>query len=356
MGIASKEKRRSGLELLRIIAMFLIVFGHFCGQSDVMRFVDPHSATAVIVAILGNASRVSVNLFLIVAVWFMVGRDFKAERLIKTWVTVFLWGGVSTIVAGLLGAGLGIKAIFQCFLPILGRQLWFASAYMILYLCTPFLNMILKWERKQLRTFLCILFLFCSLIPTITDFNETFADNELWFIFVFIFVGYIKTYYLGSIGKHYIMDGLLGVILYLMLVLAKYGAEISDVRIINTVANLANDYLVNFKSIPNFICALLIFSFFNVIDFKSKIVNDLAKGSFPVYIVHQTKVLYPILWTWILNESCIAGGAYSVLKSLIIIAAFYLIITFFENIRSKNRFFYKTHLYSVMEKKLMGIF
>lgn len=93
MGIAGKEKRRSGLELLRIIAMFLIVFGHFYGQSDVMRFIDPHSATAVIVAILGNASRVSVNLFLIVAVWFMVGRDFKAERLIKTWVTVFLWGG-----------------------------------------------------------------------------------------------------------------------------------------------------------------------------------------------------------------------------------------------------------------------
>lgn len=93
MGIAGEEKRRSGLELLRIIAMFLIVFGHFCGQSDVMRFIELHSATAVIVAILGNASRVSVNLFLIVAVWFMVGRDFKAERLIKTWVTVFLWGG-----------------------------------------------------------------------------------------------------------------------------------------------------------------------------------------------------------------------------------------------------------------------
>lgn len=72
--------------------MFLIVFGHFCGQSDVMRFIEPHSATAVIVAILGNASRVSVNLFLIVAVWFMVGSDFKAERLIKTWTTVFLWG------------------------------------------------------------------------------------------------------------------------------------------------------------------------------------------------------------------------------------------------------------------------
>lgn len=93
MGIAGKEKRRSGLELLRIIAMFLIVFGHFCGQSDVMRFIEPHSATAVIVAILGNASRVSVNLFLIVAVWFMVGSDFKAERLIKTWITVFLWEG-----------------------------------------------------------------------------------------------------------------------------------------------------------------------------------------------------------------------------------------------------------------------
>lgn len=173
------------------------------------------------------------------------------------------------------------------------------------------------------------------MIPTITDFNETFADSVLWFIFVFLFVGYIKTYYLSSIGKHYIMDGLLGVMLYLVLVLVKYGAEISDGRIINIVANLANNYLVNFKSISNFICALLIFFFFNAIDFKSRIVNGLAKGSFPVYIVHQTKVFYPILWTWILNESCTAGSNYSVLKSMIIIVVFYLIITFLKLLEVK---------------------
>lgn len=356
MEAVCKEKRRSGLELLRIIAMFTIVFGHFCGQSDVARFIEPHSATAVIVAILGNASRISVNLFLIIAVWFMVGKDFKAERLIKTWLTVLLWSVISTLIAGICGAELGIKSIIQCFLPILGRPLWFASAYMILYLCSPFLNMILKWERKQLRTFLCILFLFCSLIPTITDFNETFADNVLWFMFVFLFVGYIKLYYCSSIGKHYIVDGLFGLILYLVLVLSRYSVELSDGRFINTFARLANDYLINFKSIPNFVCALLIFFFFNAFEFKSKIVNVLAKGSFSVYIVHQTKVFYPILWTWILNKSCVTGGTYSVLKSLLIIAIFYLMITFFEIIRSKNQIFYKTHLYGVMEKKLMNIF
>jgi len=49
------------------------VFGYRYGQSDVMRFIE--SRSAIIVAIL----RVSVNLFLIVAVWFMVRRNFKAE-------------------------------------------------------------------------------------------------------------------------------------------------------------------------------------------------------------------------------------------------------------------------------------
>lgn len=223
-------------------------------------------------------------------------------------------------------------------------------------MCSPFLNMILKWERKRLRTFLCVLFLFCSFIPTITAFNETFADSVLWFIFVFLFVGYIKLYYLNCIGRHYIIDGVLGVSLYLILVLFKYCAELLNGRIFEIVANLANSYLVNFKSIPNFICALLIFFFFTAIDFKSKIVNALAKGSFPVYIVHQTNAFYPILWTWILGGSCSAAGEYSVFKSLAIIAFFYLVITFFEIIRSKNSFFSKTHWYSVIEKKLMDIF
>ncbi len=356
MGIAGKEDRRSGLELLRIIAMLLIVFGHFCGQSDMMRFVESHSATAVITTILGNASRVSVNLFLIVAVWFMVGREFKAERLIKTWITVFIWSVVSTSVAALCGAELGIKTFLQCLFPILGRPLWFASAYMILYMCSPFLNMILKWERKKLRTFLCVLFLFCSLIPTITAFNETFPDSVLWFIFVFLFVGYIKLYYSNSIGRHYFLDGLLGIIVYLILVLFKNGPELLNGKIVEIAAELANNYLVNFRSIPNFVCALLIFFFFNAIDLKNKVVNDLAKGSFPVYIVHQTKALYPLLWTWLLNESCSAVNEYNILKTLVFILVFYLIITFFEIVRKKNALFYKTYFYRAIEKKLENIF
>lgn len=127
---------------------------------------------------------------------------------------------------------------------------------------------------------------FCSLMPTITDFNETFADSVLWFIFVFLFVGYIKLYYMSGIGKHYLVEKILGVILYLMLVLFECGAELSDGRIIGTVANLANDHLVNFRFILNFVCDLLIFFFLNAIDFKSKIVKGLAKGRFQVYIVH----------------------------------------------------------------------
>ena len=335
--------------------MLLIVFGHFCGQSNAMEFIDPHSATAVIVAILGNASRISVNLFLIVAVWFMVGREFKAERLIKTWITVFIWGGLSTIIAMICGVKIGIATLLQCFLPILGRPLWFASAYMLLYMCSPFLNRILTWERKSLRAFLFVLFLFCSLIPTITSFNETFSDSVLWFIFVYLFVGYIKLYCLTAV-KHYLRDGLLGMMLYLVLVLIKHSSVLINGRIVETAADLANSWLVNYRSIPNFTCALLIFFFFNSLDFKSKIVNGLAQGSFPVYIVHQTKAFYPVLWAWLLNRSSSASGTYSILLSLVYISLFYLVITILETIRRKKLQVNKICFYSVIEKKLNDIF
>ena len=353
---AIKKDRRSGLELLRIIAMLLIVFGHFYGQSEMMRYIDPHSVTNIIVLIFGNASRISVNLFLIIAVWFMVEREFQAERLINTWLTVLVWSIISSIVAGFCGSEFEVKTILQCFFPILGRPLWFASAYMILYMCSPFLNAILKWERKTLVSFLCILFLFCCLIHTITKFNETFTDNVLWFIFVFLFIGYIKLYYSKFIGKHYILDGILGIILYLVLIFAKYSSELFNCYFLQNFSHLASSYLINIKSIPNFVCALLIFFFFNKINLKNKTINRLAIGSFPVYIVHQTRAFYPILWTWILNVSCSEDGVYNVLKSFVAIVLFYFIITFLEINRRNITFFNKTNLYQLINKKIMDIY
>ena len=144
------------------------------------------------VQVLGNGSRIAVNIFLLVAVWFMVDQSFSSKKFIKTWMTVFFYGTLFTLIAYAINGNLQIKRLIQSCFPILGRPLWFASSYLILMAISPFLRKILEWPKRNLKLLVLILAVFCLLIPTVTAFSDSFMESTTWFIFVFLFIGYIK--------------------------------------------------------------------------------------------------------------------------------------------------------------------
>ena len=63
------KQRKSNYELLRILSMLLIVAGHLVEQSGLLAYDNPN---LFIACLLGSASRVAVNLFLILGCWFLV--------------------------------------------------------------------------------------------------------------------------------------------------------------------------------------------------------------------------------------------------------------------------------------------
>ena len=74
--MAAGEQRHSSIELLRILAMLMIVAGHFlCHQSGV---AAAHGGFTV--SLFGSGARWACNLFLLVGCWFMV--DAPPRRLL----------------------------------------------------------------------------------------------------------------------------------------------------------------------------------------------------------------------------------------------------------------------------------
>ena len=59
-----RKERSSNLELLRLLAMFCIVANHLVGQGDVLR--DASGVNFLFSFFVGNAARISVNVFLII--------------------------------------------------------------------------------------------------------------------------------------------------------------------------------------------------------------------------------------------------------------------------------------------------
>ena len=185
--------RNSNIELLRIIAMFFIVSGHFISQAGNIDY--SFCVNDYILVFLGSASRLAVNVFLIVGVWFMVDSKFSADRILKLYIQVITYSLPITVAMLFLNRDyVSVKDFARGFFPFLGRGLWFASAYITLMLFKPFLDKILGWSKKELGVFVGLLFVFISFVSTLPDVQEGYVIDSVWFLAVYLVVGYIKRY------------------------------------------------------------------------------------------------------------------------------------------------------------------
>ena len=117
--------------------MFFIVMGHLIGQGGGTN-VEGFWPFSII---LYSGSRIAVNLFLMLGIWFMVDYEFKASRILKIYGTTWFYTAVITSLMVVIG-GVNITAedLAGAFMPFLRKTLWFSSLYICLLLLAPFLH------------------------------------------------------------------------------------------------------------------------------------------------------------------------------------------------------------------------
>jgi hypothetical protein len=356
----TRLSREGNIELLRVIAMLFIVSGHFVGQGKLLECLNENTVNDIFFVFFGFGHRVAVNIFLIIGVWFMVDTDFKGIRLVKMHSQVLFYTVPITVILFVLGYGVGVSKVVQACMPILGRPLWFASAYMILLLLSPYLKKVFLLPKDKISTLVGILFLVCCVLPMLTAEMDTFLDNLLWFIVVYIFIGYIKKY-VNNLNRGWWL--LIGIGIYVVLCTCKIiSTEYSSIGICaQYFRKLADRFLHDIKSIPNFLCALCVFGGVHSIKIKyNRFIKFLADASFSVYIVHQVPVFFNVLWEDLLVPWNFINRAYYPLLFLIEVLLLYVVIASIDTIRAVvfNRYWMVSRLASKMGAgidKLFGV-
>lgn len=294
----AKAERNSNIELLRIFSMFAIICGHFVGQSGDITFNN--SVNDFLLIFISSGSRIAVNVFLLVGVWFMVDTKFSSKRILKLYLQVFFYTSIITIIMLIVTkANLPVKETVYGFIPFLGRCVWFASAYIFLLLFKPFLDKILNWNKKELFVFIIMFLLLMSLWGTFLSTAATgFLCDTIWFGAVYLLIGFIKKYPPEiKINKNNFL--LLAVGGYFVLAIIHYYISVTNnqnliYKIFNRVFEF---YGSDIKSAPNFIIAFCLFYWvINLPEKHNKIINTLSVSTFSVYIIHQVPVFYPFLW------------------------------------------------------------
>ena len=282
-----RKERRSNFELLRLLAISVIVIGHLCGQSAIAG--TSVEANRIVALLLGGGGRIAVNVFLLLGAWFMVDSRFRPERIVRLYLQVALYSIPLTAVLLIMGCAGGARNVLQGFLPFLGRPLWFATAYISLVALSPYLNLVFRLDDRGLSRLAVALVLVFSLTATVPSYTapEYLADFA-WFPVVYILVGWAK--------RVRAFDLLPGKWVSLFLGIG-VGGVLLVARLQPSSAWVASYWLVHLQSLPNILSAVLIFNAFRLFDIGVvRGINWMASSVFSVYIVHQVPAFIACEW------------------------------------------------------------
>lgn len=328
--LTAKAPRQSNIELLRIVAMIMIIAHHFSFHGGFKFSSDTITATRFWVQFLLIGGKIGVNIFMLISGYFLVSaRSLKTNKVLKLWLQIFTYSVGIFIVFSLCGAEtFGIKKLIKLCFPITYSQWWFASTYFILYLLSPYINKLLhSLDKKQYQHFLLLLGFCWCIIPTLTA-QANQSNNLLWFVFLYAFAGYIRLFkpQTNIKGSTYIW---MSIAVTLLTFLSAVVSDFLGTKIEFFYENAT--ILYGMRKFPIFLIAAMLFIGFLKTDIGYKpVINTISSATFGVYLIHDNKYIRPFLWKTLFKNASYAENNILIPYSLLVIAAVFIGCTVIE--------------------------
>lgn len=289
--------RMANLELLRCVAMMMVVVLHFLDKGNVLPELTEGRMEACGVAawILESFCIVAVNVYMFLSGYFLSGSAFKLSRLIRLYLQVWTY----SVAAGLVGAATGVLAetpfdahyLLTLIFPVSMGHYWFMTAYVFLYLLLPFLGpAVRQMTKRQLQTALVLLFLTFSVSKSVLPLRlemDGRGNDCLWYLCVFVAAAYVRRFgcpLLEKKGRSFL--------LYVGCCLAIFGGTFGLRAVYLETGSLGRmlGMCLEYNHILPFLAAAGLFGAFRGIGIHDKIANVVKRVSpytLGVYLLHE---------------------------------------------------------------------
>ena len=338
------KKRDVNFELLRIIAMFMIVTLHYTQNSGIFSDTGTYTFQNIFVIFINTICSVGVNCFVLISGYYLSNSKFKIQKIIHLWGLVLFYSLGIFLVYKIAGHSVvnpmnEIETIYV-FTPVLNVHYWFIVPYLALYIIFPFLNkMINALNQKQLKVILIIFFILMSVINNITPMNQNFeavgGHSILWFMFLYGVGSYIRKYKNKNEGKDKYKYLLYFFICIILGFIVKMIFELTSG--LNVLIQLFNYRVTAFNSVFGFLGALSLFMFFKNIKIEGenigKCILFISKNVFAVYLIHEHELNRNVIWTTNLNIDVAGMQDYYVLHYLLCTFIIFTACVLIEEIR-----------------------
>ena len=325
--MSEKCVRNSGIELLRILALFMVIMIHYADQ--LLKLID-NDFNYHTLLFLRSLSSPAVDLFLLISGYFMVTNNTRYVGKPLSLLLQVVYRNLFIFTLLILFGYLTFN--FKSLLFYLVPMSYYPLLFVVVYLISPYINMMLlqlkKIGDKALRTFCLILFLLFSVYPTMTDIAQELFHYE-WFG-------------LNSIGAWGDQQGF-NIVNFMLLYIIGGAIRLLDVKI--KKASILKYIFISFIAI--FVCSeiceytcfkelrsswiycnplviifsILLFCLFRCYKFESNIVNKVATYVYMTFLIHSSIISnFDIGLAYIANGSIVVLILHYLLFSIIMLA------------------------------------
>ena len=298
------EKRNNGIELLRLVLMFMICILHVLGHGGVLKSSDPTSLQSQLLWFMEVFSLCAVNTFALISGYTASDKPKQYDKLVNLWFQVLFYAFVINTIFTALGINRNITLpfILKSILPITSNTFWYMSSYFILFLSMPLLNKYIFSIDKNTasKMFIMIIILF-SFIDIVCDaFVLRAGYSPIWLMVLYCLGALAKKIKLFENKKTSIL-----IILWLVSILITWCMHVW----------LDNDRLTNYVSPTILLNGLIMMLLFSRIKLNKINIRKVSVYSLGIYLFQ----LNPIVWDTIIKNKLSFIASHNVFVSILLV-------------------------------------
>lgn len=332
--IPTRSTRNSSIELLRIIAMLFIVLSHAGSYGGFEIKATPLTVNNLFLQ-WSKLGGIGVNIFILISGYFLCEKEFKLVSVSRLLAQGWFYSIVLFLVCRFgFSYHYGLFELATVFLPTIFLEYWFLTAYIILLLFSPFINIMLsKITQKQHLQLIVTTLILWIVIRTFTT-SEVLGTTVPYVFTIYVIGAYFRKYPQNwfSNKKHRIQ-----ITVFSSALLFLSSAAIS---ILATKVSALNDktaFLYAKNSLLSVACAVGLFSMALYRKaFCSKWVNVVSGCTFGVYLIHENPVFRFYLWNNLLNNAPYFNSPTLIPRILLSVAIVFSVSALIEFLRQKT--------------------
>lgn len=363
------EVRDSGIELMKIIAIILIVISHvvqtLVSENSYLTYrgyiINVSNATTniqtIILLILRHLGVLGNSLFFVCSAWFLLKSSaFKKKKwfsmLTEIWTVSII---ILIITCLILHQNISKDILIKSFFPTMFSNNWYMTCYLLFYPIHPMLNVIVKHmnRTKLLRVTICL-----SILCVLFDFIKGdlfFSSPLILWVTIYFMIAYMQKYmskFANSLRLNIRMIMINTIFFIGIILLTEFcGLHLSQIN--GKMArwnNNSNPFLI--------FIAIALFNIARNIHFKNTFINYISSLSLLIYIITENLILRtyyrPAIWNYIYTHygySNVVGWVFIITVIVFLFGVFSGAI--YTGILSKVVLKISDELYLILRKKYL---